>query len=267
MEASDHMKDIKFEQDTAPRYIPGGPAAAQAAAEEREVEFDIGSNLDIGTAEEEFSKELIDQMDQPIPGNSDASSNTPSTEPDEEEDVIEILEPKSETKRWLVGPEEARMELYQRPLSFIGKMQWFALVGEMLDKAMSGPNPLSLADLLDNPTAQAMQAGKTAQAVQIKNLRDADTFVRALGKVVTHAPSFLIDSYVIWLGVPSADRVLVREILELPEEQGGIGDDMAIEMIEIFIDQNWDALTRFFDRLGTVQKRIQSQQEMRRRKA
>lgn len=263
MEASDHMKGVEFDQDTGPQNVPGGPAAAQAAAVEHEVEFQIGNHLDMGTAEEDFSPELVRSMEPPK-----TESPTPESggDEEEEEDVVEILVPKSETKKWVIGPPGAQMELYQKPLSFIGKMQWFALVGDMLDKAMSGSNPLSLADLIDNPTAKSVQAGKAAQAVQMKNLRDADTFVRALGKIVKYAPDFLVDSYVIWLGATD-DEALVREILKLPEEDGGLSDEMGMELIEIFIDQNWDALARFFDRLTVVQKRVASQQETRRRKA
>ncbi len=218
----------------------------------------------MGTAEEEFSPELVASMEPP-------QEKPPISEPgadadEEEEDVVEILVPKSETKQWVIGPPGAQMTLYQKPLSFIGKMQWFGLAGDMLDKAMSGSNPLSLADLIDNPTAKSIQAGKAAEAVQMKNLRDADTFVRALGKIVKYAPGFLVDSYVIWLGATD-DESLVREILNLPEEDGGLSDEMGMEMIEIFIDQNWDALARFFDRLTVVQKRVASQQEIRRRKA
>lgn len=265
MEASDHMKGIEFDQDTGPQSVPGGPAAAQAAAVEHEVEFQIGGNLDMGTAEEDFSPELVKAMEPPTA--TDSIPETGDDEPDdEEEDVVEILIPKSATRKWVIGPPGAQMDLYQKPLSFIGKMQWFGLAGDMLDKAMSGSNPLSLADLIDNPTAKSIQAGKAAEAVQMKNLRDADTFVRALGKIVKYAPGFLIDSYVIWLGATDEES-LVREILNLPEEDGGLSDDMGMEMIEIFIDQNWDALARFFDRLTVVQKRVASQQETRRRKA
>ncbi len=241
----------------------------QAAVEEREVEFSLGNDTDMGTQTEEFTDEFHDMMSKPVDGNLKETEGGPDDELVEPEDVIEILEPKSEHKAWKVGP-GGELQYIQRPLSFIQKMQWFALVGEMLDKAMSGSNPLSLADLFDNPTAKAAarasRTGKTAPEITIKNIGEADTFIRALGKIIQHAPEFLLDSYVIWLGVPSHEKSLVRELFEMPEEEGGLSDEMGTEMIEIFIDQNWDALESFFsERIGGIQKRIASRQEIKRR--
>ena len=47
-------------------------------------------------------------------------------------------------EQWTIGQGEFERTYVQRPLSFIAKMQWFSLVGEVLDKAMSGDNALTV---------------------------------------------------------------------------------------------------------------------------
>lgn len=167
-----------------------------------------------------------------------------------EEDVVDILRPKAENKLWAFGP-NGEFEFIQRPLSFIGKMQWFSLVGSVLDKSMGGENALSMNSLLSAP--QGREGSLT-----MNDFRDADTFVHAISKLLVEAPDFLIKSYAIWLGVPSHQRPLVEEVLSQPPELGGLTDEQGVEMIEVFIDQNYEALDRFFrDRIGQLGKRIQ----------
>lgn len=155
-----------------------------------------------------------------------------------EEDVLEVLVPKAEPKVWQIGPEDYRREYVQRPLSFIGKMQWFALVGDVLDKAMSGPNGLNLGNLFTAPD--------NVGNLRPEDFREADTFVQAIGKLLAVAPDFLVKSYCIWLNVPDYEKDMMEEIMKLSPDQGGLTDDQGIEIIEVFIDQNYEALDVFF---------------------
>jgi len=169
------------------------------------------------------------------------------------EDVVDILVPKVEPKVWAFGP-NGELEFVQRPLSFVAKMQWFSLVGDVLDKALTGENKMSLNSLFDAPG----QPGSLSMA----DFRDADTFVQAVGKLLVHAPKFLTDSYCIWLNVPDFQRDLVTRVWTLPESEGGLSDDDGIEIIEIFIDQNYEALDAFFrEKLGRIQQRAQQRAE------
>lgn len=198
--------------------------------QEREVSFDQAATEEART----------DQSD-PI-----ASSEAPT----QEHDIVDILAPKKEPKVWTIGQDEYQRTYIQRPLSFIAKMQWFSLVGEVLDKALSGPNKMSMNSLLTG-------APTTRGQLTIADFTDADTFVQALGKLLSHAPEFLLDSYVIWLGVPDTEKDLTKQILSLPEEDGGLSDEQGIEIIEIFIDQNYDALDAFFrKRIGELRRRV-----------
>lgn len=169
-----------------------------------------------------------------------------------DEDVLDLIQPKADPKQWTIGKDDYVRTYVQRPLSFIAKMQWFSLVGEVLDKAMSGQDRLSVNSLLSAPGNMA------GGQLSVADFRDADMFVQAVGKLLVHAPDFLQKSYCIWLNVPDFDRDLVKNIMALPPEDGGLTDNQGIEMIEVFIDQNYEALDSFFrERLGGLQKRVQ----------
>lgn len=173
------------------------------------------------------------------------------------EDVVDVLRPKAEQKQWKFGPEGMQVTYVQKPLSFIGKMQWFSLIGEVLDRAMGGENPLTVGNLMSGP-------GLRGGGLSANDFRDADTFVHAVGKLVRYAPEFLTDSYCIWLGVPEHEREMVKVFISNPPEEGGLSDEAGLEIIERFIDQNYDAIDSFFrEKLGMLQKRVQARMEDR----
>jgi hypothetical protein len=174
------------------------------------------------------------------------------TQQQEKEDIVDLLVPKAEVKEWTIGKGDYARKYVQRPLSFIGKMQWFSLVGEVLDKAMSGDDRLSVNSLLSAPQGRD-------GSLSVADFRDADTFVQAIGKLLVHAPDFLLKSYCIWLSVPDFERDVAMRIMALPPEDGGLTDDQGMEIIERFIDQNYEALDSFFrEKIGQLQRRVQA---------
>lgn len=177
------------------------------------------------------------------------NNGTPKQEAAEEEDVLDILTPKAEPKTWVIGKDDYERTYVQKPLSFIAKMQWFSLVGDVLDRALSGPDGMSLGNLFSAPGGQ----------IAPQDFREADTFVQAVGKLLSVAPDFLVNSYCIWLNVPDYERPTVAEIMMLPPDEGGLSDEQGMEIIEVFIDQNYEALDSFFrESLGRLQRRVQS---------
>lgn len=181
----------------------------------------------------------------------------------EAEDVLDVLQPRAEQKTWRIGPEGMQQTYVQKPLSFIGKMQWFSLVGEVLDNAMGGDNPLTVGNLLSGPGSMSRGG-----AVSASDFRDADTFVHAVGKLVRYAPNFLLDSFCIWLNVPAHEREMVKHLMDQPPEEGGLSDDDGLEIIERFIDQNYDAIDSFFrDKLGLLQRRVSARMEDRQKRS
>lgn len=187
----------------------------------------------------------------------DQAAEPEAKEPEEQEDVVDVLVPKKEPKQWTIGRGDYQKVLVQRPLSFIAKMQWFSLIGEVLDKAMSGDDRLSINNLFSAPQGRG-------GSLTMEDFRDADTFVQAVGKLLVHAPDFLTKSYCIWLAVPDYDREFVKQIMELPPEEGGLTDDQGMEIIEVFIDQNYEALDSFFrEKIVGLANRVQARQKER----
>jgi hypothetical protein len=202
--------------------------------------------LDFKPGEEDFETADFDQK----PEEPEAAKEEIS-----QQEEIEIIIGK-EPKVWVIGPEEASRTFIQKELSFISKAQWFSLIGDVLDKALSGPSGISLNSLMSTP-------GRPG-ALSARDFRDADTFVQAIGKLLSVAPNFLVDSYLIWLNVPDYDRDLVRDLMKLPPDEGGLSDEQGMGMIETFLDQNYDSLASFFgERLLGVQARVRKLAEDR----
>jgi len=162
---------------------------------------------------------------------------TKTTQP--EEDSTEVLEPSAQNREVTLGLDPFRKTYTQKPLSFFGKMEIFAVLGGALDKAMSGPDGLSLNELINGP-------GELGDSLTTENLRDADTFVKAIGKLVQFAPELLLDLYVVILAVPRGERELVKTQMQQTEENGGLSDDDGFGILETFVDQNWDVMADFF---------------------
>lgn len=218
--------------------------ASAATQQERTEEQGVNQAQVTGVDEKDIA---FDQSDVDI----ETEGKSPEEARAETEDVVEILRPKKAPKKWTFSDEGLEREYIQRPLSFVRKMQWFSLVGEVLDRAMSGENSLTVNNLLSAPTSRS---GDLSMA----DFRDADTFVHAVGKLLIYAPDFLLRSYCIWLNVPDYDQDIAIGLMARPEEEGGLSDDQGLEIIEIFIDQNYEALDRFFrDKIGQLQKRVQ----------
>lgn len=178
--------------------------------------------------------------------------DTPPGKPRQEGDVIDTLVPRVDPRTWSLSDGTQDREYIQRPLSFFGKMQFFSLVGEVIDKAVSGDEGLRISSLFEAP-------GGRDGFLSAADFRDADTFVQGVGKLLTYAPDFLEKSYCIWLGVPDHERKWAISVMRQPKDQGGFSDEEGIEIIEIFIDQNWESLEDFFrNKIVTLRDRVQS---------
>lgn len=230
-------RDTQVDQDVAPEPMPKSPTAVQDPPGNFAPDRDVDINEALSEAQEQPRVSVSQDV--------------------EPEDVVDILRPKAEPKEWVIGPESSPLVYVQRPLSFIQKMQWFSLVGGVLEKAMSGDAPVSVNELLSAP-------GDPRGGFSMADFRDADTFVRAIGKLIVHAPTFLTDSYCIWLGVPEHQKPVAVAVMSAPAAEGGLTDDQGLEIIEVFIDQNYDALADFFgDKIAALQRRVQARQEER----
>ena len=175
-------------------------------------------------------------------------------EPEEEEkepekspqEILADLGLKHEPKKRVISDGKNEQEYIQKPLSFVGKIQFLSYVGEVLDKAMSGTNKLQLGSLFDVPVR--------GEVLTAQDFSDAETFVQAVGKLLIYAPDFLSKSYCIWLRIPEFERDWAISAMEQT-----LSDEDGFDIIETFIDQNWETLQGFFsEKLPSLSKRLQA---------
>lgn len=198
----------------------------------------------------EGKEDVIDTSDQA------ADQPEPNGDGPAPRDVIDTIQPKAQPKAWKLGPPddpEKQREYVQRPLSYFGKMQFFALVGQVIDKALSGEDGLKLGSLFGGTPAISREG-----VIRMSDFSDAETFMQAVAKILVYAPDFLEKSYCIWLGVPDFERPWAISMMNLQKDEGGLSDEDGLEIVNIFIDQNWEAIEGFFrDQIPKVRDRIQ----------
>lgn len=157
-----------------------------------------------------------------------------------QDETVEILEPGAQERIVVIGEDPFTRHFVQRPLSFFGKLEVFSVLGGAIEKAMSGPDGLTITELFDGPQA-------LGETLSEQNFSDADTFVRAIAKLVQYAPDVLSDLYLVILAVPRGERELYRELMERPADEGGLSDEDGFGVLETFVDQNWDMMLDFFN--------------------
>lgn len=160
-----------------------------------------------------------------------------AVEPQEEQ--TDVIEPKVADNPVVIGLNETRMVFIQRPLSFFAKMELFSVLAATVDNLMKGEDGISLDQLLEIPD-------RTEGEVTLQDIADAEYFLQAIFKIVAEAPEVLEDVYCIALGVPRGRRDIVKRLMTLPVEEGGLNDEDGTRIFETFIDQNAEALVSFF---------------------
>lgn len=160
-----------------------------------------------------------------------------------EVDTVEVLEPAAKNYEEEIGG----VTYTQKPLSFFGKVEFFSVLADAIERALS--EGISIGELLDEMPNADTNPG---------DLREADVFIKALAKVLKVAPDLLHNIYAISLGVKRNQREEFSAALE------EIDDEQAVRILNQFIDQNWDAVMDFFSKqvrplIQNVSEKIQSE--------
>ena len=150
--------------------------------------------------------------------------------------VIETLEPTvANPVRVTFTLNDGKPVTYeQKPLSFFGKMELFAVLGGALQEALSEDGGMSLKSLLDVPE-------KREENLSFTDFLDADEFVKVIAQLMQIAPDLLKDIFCISLAIPREAREYAKGLME---EQ--ISDDDGIALLDGFVEQNWEVLKSFF---------------------
>jgi hypothetical protein len=151
----------------------------------------------------------------------------------------EVLVPSYEPRFVTIGKEPYEVSYTQKPLSFFGKLETFSVLGSALDKAMAGPDGITLSELFEGPS-------EVDGELNAQNFRDADMFVKGVVKLLQFVPELLSDLYVIFLAVPKGERYVVKDMMERPSDEGGLSDEDGLGILDTFVDQNWDVMVDFF---------------------
>lgn len=132
----------------------------------------------------------------------------------------------------------------QKPLSFTAMLQFTGLLGEKISEAMSGPDGLSI-DAAMSEGDSIMGAGRAM--LTGGDFAGVDSFIKGLAKLASYVPDVVEECQCIWLRVPYAERVLVKEIWSRPASEGGLSANDGMEMLELFLAQNYQEVEDFFD--------------------
>lgn len=190
----------------------------------------------------------------------------------ETEEQLEILESKIEPKRWVIGkpPEQDGTEdeysIYtQRPLGYMARMRFFSLVSSNIADAIKSGGQISFGGSDIFGSGGGSLRTRAAQ-LSTEDFADAASFMALAMQLISYAPDFLLDCYVLWLDVPPAERQWAKIVMDQkwdPERnKWGLSDEVGLEMIEVFIDQNYEDIRDFF-----VVKLPQLAQRVREREA
>lgn len=168
-------------------------------------------------------------------------------------DEVEALAPVVENRPQTIGLGDGAATYTQKPLSYMGKLQLFALLGRAIDRSMAGEGGLSLDALLAPPRDEQGQLDPT-------RIMDADAFVVAIGKLAQHVPDLVLDLYCVFLAVPEGEREWAKATMQLPEDEGGLSDEDGLAVLETFVAQNAATIRAFFvERLLPLFERTRSQ--------
>ena len=222
------------------------------------------------------TEEAIPEM--PIDGTPDGLTDDRAAEEliNEAEEAMEILEPKVEAKRWVIGkpPEKGgkntEYSVYtQMPLGYMARNRMFSLIGRTMSAAIkaTGGSVGGMEDVFGAGGGTLIERGRRLGA---RDFQDASQFFTLAMELVGYVPDFLDDFYAIALEVPIGERGWFREVIEQPhrpdDDKWGLSEDDGLEMIEIFIDQNYEDIRRFFtEKLPRIGKRA-SQREQEHKK-
>lgn len=167
----------------------------------------------------------------------------------------------TENKRWYVGktPEvggtDKQWSIFtQEPLGFMGRNRWFAIVSAAMSKAIraTGGQVAGMGDVFGNMGSAASIRERVGRLAQ-RDWQDASTFFAMFMELVAYVPDVLVESYMIWLDIPDdGTRDWVREgrffEVKWDPDNGkyGFTDEEHEEILNRFIDQNYEEIRRFF---------------------
>lgn len=213
-----------------------------------------GIGTDKAVSEEQEVQELQQQKEEQTKEETAKKAEEAQEEIKETIDLLEF----QEVKKWTLGPDNNRQTYTQKPLSYLRKMQFFALVGATVRQVIATGEAGALSEVLGSSGT----LGERAATLAGEDFADAESFISLASSLAIYVPDFLEQAYCVILNVPPADRDWVKAYLEEDEENGGLSDEDHRTILQTFIAQNYEALRNFFVQdLPSLWKTVQAKTE------
>lgn len=201
--------------------------------------------------QEKFNEPMVEKDSEPIPSVEDIEKPIGHKEWMFEAEYEIML--KGEMK-----PQTFKRIYVQKPLSYHAFGEFTGLLGRKLAEAMRGPDGLSLDRLTPGEASIPLEfrGGQISLAGGDED-NVVDPIIQGIAKLASYVPDLMGEAQCIWLRVPRTERPLLIDIWSRPVDEGGMSMDQGEEMLNIFIEQNYEELNGFLKRYARVKNTVQ----------
>lgn len=225
------------------------------------------SKTDLPPEEEEQEDNILPPVEE---------EETPQTEDEaaraRAEAELDKLQPMVEVVSYTLGKppekggEKNEYSIYvQQPLGYIATLRFYGLVGKTVAEAVKAGGVVDLGDAFNNTGGNIQERAKQ---IMEQSFNDAGSFAALLFQLIAYSPDFILEFYCMALDVPIAERRWAKAVMEQPfrpeQNKWGLTRKQGQDIIERFIDQNYDEVRDFFGDLVTnVSKRVRKNEKRR----
>jgi len=188
-------------------------------------------------------------------------------EAEEARQDLEKLAPKTGAVRRMIGkpPEmggkENEYAIYiQEKLPWMPRQKFLSLVSRTMSTAVksTGGEIGGMDEIINSDSGSLLERGRKFMA---RDINDAAGFMSLIFELIGYAPQFMTDAYMLWLNVPSRDYDFAKAYFESPwnpeASKWGLKDEEHEDIINTFIDQNYDEIRKYFlETLPGIVKRV-----------
>lgn len=232
----------------------------------KELERQLGTGESVEDEAKTRAQEHEDAMDAIDPDSKIADPKSAT-----EEDFSD-LEDFSAPKVWCIGkpPTEGGTDdeysyLTQKKLGFMARNRFFSLTAKAMSVAVRSTGSI---EGMDDFMTGGGTLRQRATRLRERDFQDASSFLALAFELTAYSPNYIVETLMLWLDVPTAEKPWFKEQIEEEwnpaEDQWGLDEDVWIEMVERFIDQNYEDIRRFFvEKLPRIAKRVRAAEKKR----
>lgn len=188
------------------------------------------------------------------------------------EEELDKLEPLVDAVAYTIGKpaekggQKNEFSIYvQQPLGYVATLRFYGLIGKTIAEAVKAGGVVDLGEAFTNTNGNIQDRAKQ---IMEQSFNDAGSFAALLFQLVAYSPDFILEFYLLALDVPPAERRWAKAVMEQPwrpdQNKWGLQRQQGQEIIERFIDQNYDEIRDFFgDLFRGVLNRVRKNEKRR----